>query len=396
MVLEKTDFTDPERGAYREHQNYQCLCVWYSAKHCAFEQNWFPFRVLRKVEGCEKIERLSAKENKWKIGDTVTLVTSSCEADKVQVSKKWKDSQVAEHGDFRAALAHVCPPLTIVGSCANKATEPLIDNKTGQTKRWRARRFVKVKYYNEKEDKFSEHLLPESCLTNLEPIPQLLIEELLGLIKAGSFVWIRDSEKDLVSIGVAKGLNYMSGQYFLLVKCYLYNKIETVSVSEIKEVKKLERSSEKGPDGERRAYRSVLPDFKLEKGKIVIDHSNDAKTITSLNRKYKHHPFRIIYKSYDDKIAQRTILPIKIFSSDETILSRRIGDTLEKPGNEEKEVKMIRACCCNSQLAELYFSTGRIMQLQVLPVTASKKGDKLIISHNELDWQPVWPEVVKE
>lgn len=60
MVLEKTDFTDPERGAYREHQNYQCLCVWYSAKRCAFEQNWFPFSVLRKVEGCDKIERLRA------------------------------------------------------------------------------------------------------------------------------------------------------------------------------------------------------------------------------------------------------------------------------------------------------------------------------------------------
>ncbi len=408
VALEKTEFTHPESGAYHEHnQSYQCLCVWYSAKHCAFEQNWFPCKVLRAVEGCNQIKRLSPDKGKWKIGDTVTLVTSSCEAEKIQVSKKWRDGKEAEHGDFRAALAHVCPPLTIIGSCASKASEPLIDSKTGKTKRWRASRFVKVKYYNEKEDKFSEHQLPESALAKLNPVPQALLQELIQLIENGSFVWIRGSEgKDLVSIGVPKAINYVAGQYFLLVKCYLYNKMETINASAIYQVHALERSWETNSEGGRRGYLSVLPDFKEveipsqegereEKNKkVVITHSHKANEIKTLCETYKHHPFRIIYKSYDDKIAQRTILPLEIFSSDETIPFKRDGDTTEKLGDEEKEVKMIRAYCCNSQLAELYFSTGRIMQLQVLPVIASKNKEEnnIIVSDHKLDWKVIWPQ----
>jgi hypothetical protein len=212
-------------------------CCWYSGKSQSFENAWFAAEEIKLIQSfTAELDYIPA------VGANVIFRTATIEIQKKKGSMQYGAGS-GTHDSFgvTSMMSFVSPVLTVTG----------IVNYLKKTKNSAEKKLdiplIKVKWYNLPADKFSETLLPFTCLAE---IPAVDLEKIDVIRKAKTLNhYLRVLIKDKVSIITPMLISSMNGVYFLRYFDIVKGRVsDSVSIDQIKIIDTLEKAyTEKAP-----------------------------------------------------------------------------------------------------------------------------------------------------
>lgn len=173
------------KGSEVTFKNIQkCKCMWFSLKSNSFNEAWFDFDALKKINDTPGI-RADYKENdidfknrlfEELINKSVIFKTSHLELRKIKETKVF-ESSLNKISDYSSLLNFVSPPLQIIdikileGKVHNKST-----SKSDLGNKILSQISIKCRYFNASSDKWSEIFLPIETLKKIESVDDHLVK----------------------------------------------------------------------------------------------------------------------------------------------------------------------------------------------------------------------------
>lgn len=343
ILLDRKPFYEDHTGMeISNKETYQCKCIWYSLKSHQFEEVWLSSRLIKKIN--QFPDSVANIEETFAYGTTVSLKTNRIELGKKKSSFKKSSKDQDNLTTTTGLLSFTSPAMQVIGNVKNESKEPLIDQKTGLTKRWISNKLVKCKYYNPQTDKLSEIILPTECLNPIVTADTALIESLKEMI-LNSILFKSKSTSGLITILKPIAIHFKAGMHFLECKDYVMNTVSELQIHTKSQFLDKTRIEE------------YLPRFERTKSMLDLKEMN----VDNLKKLPQDKLWRITYKDNQDVITKRTI-----FNPD-YLIYRTKGTS----SRTTKRIDYIKANCLLRNRDERYFRVDRITLLEVLDIESS-------------------------
>lgn len=184
-------------------------CIWYSSQMQSFEETWLSGYYLKLIEKADEEAPLS-----FTSGDTVLFRTTFLELGKRKssFSIEGKQSLVNNKATIITPLLNFSSPVFIV--CNNGILNNQPTKSGNKRKSIISDKKVKVKWYNSFKGKFSEYVLPTSCIAVSSKVSLNVLVQFQHAILKRNYLKVHIKDKTTTIISPLR-IVYINGEYNL-------------------------------------------------------------------------------------------------------------------------------------------------------------------------------------